>query len=163
MKRDQTKKQSKSKRKLAPQLVKMRTWTLKNGDPADLDRLDGCDDFELAIAGNSAEIELCSNDLDHARRRFSQWGHFYLDGEDPDPTWGFPPYDPAGDRRPIPKDVEIHVYGWRKHRREPDKQVVLVIDDGSLNSEPTDDIWRCTYTPYESRVWKPRYSKAKKH
>lgn len=144
--KSQTKK-NRTKRGSQPKRFEtMRTWFDKNGAPADSDRRAGMQAFADKIAGNLTEINKC-RDAHYARTRFSEWGHFYVEGETPDPAWNFPPFGSDPDIKAIPRDTEFRVYGRREYRPERDKTVVLVVDNGQ-DGEPTNGTWRCTYSPY---------------
>jgi hypothetical protein len=139
----------------------MRTWFDGKGNPADSDRRKGMEAFADAIKGDLTEIKNCHTPS-YARSKFSEVGHFYVEDETPDPNWNFPPFGTDPSIKAIPKDVEFRVYGRREFRPERDKTVVLVVDNGE-EGEPTNGIWRCTYSPYlDLKMKKKKGSPGKK-
>lgn len=129
--------------------VTMRTWSSEN------DRIRGKDEFEKHIQRDHRELDLCKKDPAYARRKFAEWGQFYVEGEVPDPVLGFPAYDPTEDRVPIPMTTQFQIWSTDpKDVVERNDQVILIVDlgNGLENLGEHAQVWRCTYSPYGSHL-----------
>jgi hypothetical protein len=103
-------------------------------------------DFVIALR-NAPQEERDRVILDpcYAKQKFAEWGGFFVEG-----------HDPAWDSRAIPASTVIRVYESEhqgvppKHRKKRDEQVVIILDSREDNNHtPT---WRCTYSPYATRI-----------
>ena len=114
--------------------------------PHDSHRLNGLTTFvnNLKNVATPEERNRCIFDPCYAKRKFADWGGFYLEGDHP--TW---------DALAIPASTVFRVYESdektvppRPPRNRPkrDEQVIIVLENKEiLDSTPT---WRCTYSPY---------------
>lgn len=128
--------------------VIMKSWN------SDDDRIQGSVAFERNLRLNHSELEMCKKDPAYARRKFAEWGQFYIEGELPDPKLGFPAYKPEGDIMPIPMATQFEVWTTDpKDVAERSERVILVVDLGYGPEKLNDaQVWRCTYSPYGTMV-----------
>lgn len=130
----------------------MKTWG------SETDRIRGKDEFEKHIQRDHRELDLCKKDSAYARRKFAEWGQFYVEGEVPDPALGFPAYNPTGDRVPIPMTTQFHIWSTDpKDVVERNDHVILIVNLGNGKEDLGEhaQVWRCTYSPYGSRKTRP--------
>lgn len=142
-----TKKQSKKTDSTAPSTA--RNWN------DDADRLAALAEFIKQLKSVPGERLKCCSSPRYAKKKFAEWGRFYIEGAPPTP--GLPPV-PVQGIEPIPKNTKfrVHRHGLSNRFRR-DKRVVIVLPRES-GEEPekiiSDDVvlWRCSYTPYITKL-----------
>lgn len=124
----------------------MRSWD------DDSDRVEGLKDFLAMIRLNPREVIPCKTIPGHARNLFALWGHFYLPGQE------------QGGKVPIPATTVFSVYDRNDiDRPRRDEQVVLILDTPGepYENDTYTPFWRCTYSPYETRIVAKRKGKSR--
>jgi hypothetical protein len=117
-------------------------------------RLAALGDFLDKIKAPGEKQKCCSSSK-YAKKKFAEWGRFYVEGAPPSP--GLPPVPPDG-IEPIPKNTKfrVHRHGLSNRLRR-DKRVVIVLprESGDELEKLVDvALWRCSYTPYDTKYRK---------
>lgn len=109
---------------------------------------------KLALEENKDERQKCCSSPQYAKKKFAQWGRFYIEGS---PAPDLPPFNPGGEIEAIPATTKFRVHKHGKSDRlRRDKRVVIVLkrkEEEGEEPEKLDDValWRCSYTPYATK------------
>jgi hypothetical protein len=125
----------------------MRSWDSRT------DRVAAIKDFVAAMEKATEEERLALVESPkYARTEFARICLFWVDGEKPPAN--FPAFDPSYNKVPIPSSTKFRVHESFGDIPQRQKKVVLILPPmAGRNAENIDNVyvWRCTYTPYETK------------